>query len=79
MPQENHKRKRIPYNYWPEIQNRYNATHCKNLSINALRIRACRDDVKVLEVVAEVVDEKQQEAISDAQRVEAKLIRANMI
>ncbi|NTW89130.1 MAG: hypothetical protein HGB26_08490 [Desulfobulbaceae bacterium] len=79
MPQHKIKRKRVPHNYWPEIRTRYNATHCTNLSINALRVRACRDDVTVLEVVAEVVAEKQQEAIKDAERVEAKLRKVNML
>jgi hypothetical protein len=79
MPLHKIKRKRVPHNYWPEIQVRYNAMHCTNLSVNALRVRACRDDVTVLEAVAEVITEKQQEAMRDAERVEAKLKKANML
>jgi hypothetical protein len=73
------KRKRIPKNFWPDIQARYNSTYIKNTSINALRTAAWRGDLKILEVIADVVQEKQQEAHAEAQRIAAKLVSANMI
>mgnify|MGYP001810493894 CR=1 FL=1 len=79
MTQEKLKRKRVPNNYWPDIQARYNATYSKNSSIRALQTAAWRGDLKILEVIADVVQEKQQEAAAEAQRIESKLIRANMI
>lgn len=79
MPHQKIKRKRVPCGYWPDIQVRYNAIHNTDLSVNALRVRACRDDVTVLEVLAEFIEKKQQEAIQDSERVEAKLKKANMI
>jgi hypothetical protein len=79
MQQEKLKRKRVPHNFWPDIQARYNSTYSKNSSINSLRQKACRNDLQVLEVIAEVIEEKQQKALIDAQRVEAKLLSANMI
>jgi|WetSurMetagenome_2_1015567.scaffolds.fasta_scaffold229762_3 hypothetical protein len=73
------KRKRVPNNYWQDIQARYNTTYSKSSSISALQTAAWRGDLKILEIIADVVQEKQQKAISEAQRIEAKLISANMI
>ena len=73
-------RKRVPYRYWPDIQERYNKTYNTSLTINALRGRLHRnDDLKILEVIADVVQEKKQEAAVEAQRIESKLLSANMI
>jgi hypothetical protein len=79
MQQEKLKRKRVPHNIWPDIQARYNSTYSKNSSISALRTAAWRGDLQILEVIADVVQEKQREAYAEAQRIEAKLISANMI
>ena len=77
--QEKIKRKRIPNNYWQDIQARYNNTYSKSSSISALQTAAWRGDLKILEVIADVVQEKQQEANAEAQRIAAKLVSANMI
>jgi len=79
MPKDKLKRKRVPNKYWPDIQARYNAIHGTDLNLNALRVRACREDVTVLEAIADVVEEKQQQAIKDSERVEAKLRKVNML
>jgi hypothetical protein len=77
--QEKLKRKRIPNNYWQDIQARYNTTYSKSSSISALQTAAWRGDLKILEIIADVVQEKQLEAHAEAQRIAAKLVSANMI
>lgn len=73
------KRRRVPNGVWPEVVVEYNARYCENRKMGGLKVSWCKGDARVMAVVAEVIQRRNDETAEAERQAMTMLKKANML